>query len=100
MVIITADILFFLVCSLLLSHELDAVHKREWRLLYLLRKMPEKKARSIFILLHIPLITLLLWLGTNTNETTRFWTIIGIDIFCRHSCHTALAATKPSIESL
>ena len=37
-----ADLVFILGVSALLAHELDAVDKREWRLLFVLRRMSAK----------------------------------------------------------
>ncbi|MEM8486571.1 MAG: DUF6713 family protein [Bacteroidota bacterium] len=75
------DLVYYLVVSLLLTHELDAVHKHEWRLLFYLRNLEESAARQAFILLHIPLLVLLLWLSTHSQETVRFATVVGIDVF-------------------
>ncbi|MEM6279519.1 MAG: DUF6713 family protein [Verrucomicrobiota bacterium] len=56
-----ADWLFSFAISLLLAHELDAVKHREWRLLFVLRKMEEPNAISWFIYLHLPLFLTLFW---------------------------------------
>lgn len=52
---------YLLLLGFLLAHELDAVACREWRLLYVLRRLPEAVAQPIFIALHVPLITGLVW---------------------------------------
>ncbi|MEO1019618.1 MAG: DUF6713 family protein, partial [Pseudomonadota bacterium] len=57
------DALFFLGFSILLAHELDAVRGSEWRLLPLLKRLPETQARDLFIVLHVPLVALLIWLA-------------------------------------
>ena len=54
------DLLFYLAFAGLVTHELDAVHKHEWRLLFVLRAMPDESARRAFILIHIPLFAALL----------------------------------------
>lgn len=54
-------LLYLLLLGLLLAHELDAVACREWRLLYVLRALPEDTARTAFIALHVPLIAGLAW---------------------------------------
>lgn len=75
------DLLFFLALAGLVSHELDAVHNREWRLLYVLRGMEEGAARSAFILLHVPLLALLFWLVAHPQASVREASRIGIDLF-------------------
>ena len=75
------DLLFFLAFSALLAHELDAVHKREWRLLFILRKMPEDTARRVFVLIHVPVIAILLWLVMNPVDSIRYWAMLGMDTF-------------------
>lgn len=74
-------LVYYLVVAMLLTHEMDAVHKREWRLLFLLRKLDDATGRTAFILLHIPLIVFVLWLNTHSEAIVRYWTMISIDIF-------------------
>lgn len=75
------DVLFYLAFAALVTHELDAVHKREWRLLFILRALPDESARRAFILLHVPLVAVLLWLIAHPAQGVRFWTMIGLDVF-------------------
>ena len=77
----TADFVFYLACSTLLTHELDAIHKHEWRLLFLLRAMPDSLGRRAFVLIHIPLVVVLLWLTAHPDEAVRFWTVGSLDLF-------------------
>ncbi len=74
-------LVYYFVVSMLLTHEMDAVHKREWRLLFLLRKLDDATGRTAFILLHVPLLVLLLWLSTHNQAAVQYWTMISIDIF-------------------
>ena len=76
-----AGVVFALAFSALLAHELDAVHKREWRLLFVLRTMPDEPARRAFVLAHVPLVAVLLWLVVHPAEGVRFWTEVGLDGF-------------------
>lgn len=55
------SIFFTLGLSLLLTHEMDAVRAREWRLFIGLAALPEEAAFRLFTALHIPLYALLLW---------------------------------------
>lgn len=66
------DLLFYLAFAGLVTHELDAVHKHEWRLLFILRAISDGSARRAFILLHLPLFAALLWLVAHPVEVTRF----------------------------
>jgi hypothetical protein len=75
------DFLFYSALAGLLAHELDAVHKREWRLLFTLRGMPSDRARRAFVLLHVPLLAALLWLAAHPDAGVRFWTMLGLDVF-------------------
>jgi len=68
-----ADALFSLGLSLLLAHELDAVRAREWRLLPVLRRLPDAQGRDAFILVHVPLVALLIWLAASPVADVRFW---------------------------
>ena len=47
------DSVFYLAFVLLLAHEVDAVLCREWRLLFVLRRLPEVWGRSLFVVLHV-----------------------------------------------
>lgn len=53
---------FHLALATLFTHELDAMVQAEWRLLYVLRAMPDETARPAFIALHVPLFAIILWL--------------------------------------
>ncbi len=56
---------------MLVSHELDAVAQHEWRLLYVLRSLPESIAQDAFVLLHVPLVAVLAWLGWHREPAVR-----------------------------
>jgi len=75
------DFIFFLALATLLAHELDAIEKREWRLFAFFRKMDDGTARRLFILLHIPVVAVLLWLVAAPNEGIRFWSMLALDLF-------------------
>ncbi|WP_425461079.1 DUF6713 family protein [Gracilimonas mengyeensis] len=75
------DFTFYIALSGFIAHELDAVHKKEWRLLFVLRNMEEYKARSLFIILHVPLFSVLFWLVTHPDASIKFWSVIGLDVF-------------------
>jgi hypothetical protein len=76
-----SHVLFSLAFSGLLAHELDAIDKHEWRLLFVLRGMSDAPARRAFILLHVPLVALLLWLISHPNQRVRTWAVRALDGF-------------------
>lgn len=67
-----ADLVFFAAVSTLLLHEMDAIDKKEWRWLFVLRRLPDSGALRWFILLHIPVfIGLLVLVGAESNSFVR-----------------------------
>lgn len=66
-----STLVFYLGVALLLTHELDAVAQSEWKLLYGLRRLPEEHAANVFVALHIPLVTVILWLTHHELATVR-----------------------------
>jgi hypothetical protein len=75
------DLLFFVAVSSLLMHEMDAIDKKEWRLMFVLRKLPDEGALRWFILLHLPLFVGLLALVAAGPSTTTRWVEGGVDAF-------------------
>lgn len=69
--------LFYLALSFFCVHEMDAVRCREWRIFPLLSLANDKWGRAIFILVHIPLFSLL-WLQLS-GANHRF--ITGMNVF-------------------
>lgn len=61
--------------ALFLCHELDAMVRAEWRLLPVLRSMPDEAARDAFNLLHVPLVGVPIWLLVSFGEPVRRRTI-------------------------
>jgi hypothetical protein len=48
--------------AFLATHELDAMTQSEWRLLFVLRDLPNALAERWFVALHVPLFALVVWL--------------------------------------
>jgi hypothetical protein len=65
------NLLFYLGVATLIAHELDAMTHTEWRLLWILRNLPEQMASDIFVILHIPLLAILLWLTNHESLIVR-----------------------------
>ena len=75
------DLLFNLGLATLSTHELDAVTQSEWHLLYILNNLPEQIAADTFVVAHVPLLTIIFWLGFNENLKVRKWTRIIFSLF-------------------
>jgi len=73
--------LFVALLAMFVGHELDAVAQHEWRLLYVLRAMPDALAQDIFVLAHVPIVFLLVWLGWHSVERVRSVTRMGCAVF-------------------
>jgi hypothetical protein len=56
-------ILFHVGVATLFTHELDAIQQHEWRLLYVLRQLPDSAAAFWFIALHPPLFAAITYFG-------------------------------------
>ena len=63
--------LYYLGLALLLTHELDAMTHSEWRLLFVLRSLPDDIASQWFVALHVPLFFFVLWLGHARQQGLR-----------------------------
>jgi hypothetical protein len=66
-----AAILYYFGLACLFTHELDAVTHSEWRLLFVLRSMPDHAASQLFVALHVPLFFAVLWLSAHRKATVR-----------------------------
>lgn len=71
---------FYVGLSFILTHEMDAVKQREWRIFPLTAWLEEKPGYFIFTTLHIPLYVLLFW-GLYGADGPNRGLIRGIDIF-------------------
>lgn len=69
------DLLVILATAALLTHEVDAGHHHEWRLLFVLRRMDDRRAQEVFTLLHLPLVALVLLALTDPPA----WFVLGWD---------------------
>jgi hypothetical protein len=75
------DLLFYLGFALLVCHELDAVAQAEWRLLPVLKNMGDEQAYRAFVVLHVPLFAILMWLTASRSRRIRLTTQLVIDVF-------------------
>ena len=76
-------VFFFIAFSFLLTHEMDAVRRHEWKVFPLLSQIrDDEQGYMLFTALHIPLYVFLLW-GVSTNGTAMNQSFVrGLDIFC------------------
>jgi hypothetical protein len=58
------DALYWAMVAALLSHELDAVKRHEWRVLPLTSFLSERVGEQVFIWLHVPLFFAIFWFST------------------------------------
>ena len=65
------SLLFYLGLALLCSHEIDAAVRAEWRLLPGLSQLEDAAGYAWFVLLHIPLFTLVFWLSQHPDQRLR-----------------------------
>jgi hypothetical protein len=75
------NLLFYLSFATIITHELDAMTQSEWKLLFILRSLPEESASLAFVVLHVPLIAALLWLTNNESEVIKNWSRIAFSTF-------------------
>ncbi len=76
-----SEIVFYMLIGLFVAHELDAVRLREWQLLFVLRRQPDRRAYVIFVLLHLPIMVIFLWLAGHPSLLVRTWFQIVVDVF-------------------
>ena len=76
-----SELLFFVGVSMLLLHEMDAIDKKEWRLLFVLRKLDNGAALQWFITLHLPLLVGLFILAGAGDTATVRWIQGSVDAF-------------------
>lgn len=67
----TQNVLFCSGIALLLTHELDAVSNREWRVMPILGDLAEGVAEHTFVALHVPLFVVLIATTTSLNLRLR-----------------------------
>ncbi len=58
-----ASLFYFFMLGFFLTHELDGLKRREWRIMPVVSRLPEHIAEQIFIWVHVPLFALLFYFG-------------------------------------
>ena len=80
---IAVNAIFALELALLFAHEMDAIRKQEWKMFIVLKDMADEKAYLVFMLLHVPLYTILLFLLFSDMKTLGYYIA---DIFLVGHC--------------
>ena len=62
---------FYLGLALLFTHELDSMPNHEWRVLPVLRALPDAAGESVFVIAHIPIFALVIAYIASLNIRTR-----------------------------
>jgi len=78
---LTTTIFFLTAVALLLVHEMDAVHRKEWTIFPGLSRLSEKTGYLVFTLAHIPLVFLVL-AGLAGGGIFQPAIRTGLDLFC------------------
>ena len=76
----TNHLFFLLGFCLLLTHEMDAIRCKEWRIFPFTSKMGEETGYLAFTALHIPLYAFLIWGLFGGGDVNR-GLIVGLDVF-------------------
>ncbi len=75
------NVFFYLGMGSLFAHELDAMPNHEWRVLPLVRILPDDTGMIVFVLAHVPIFGVLIAVVASQNERTRMISKLGISIF-------------------
>ena len=65
------NLIFYLGMGALFTHEIDAIPNHEWRVLPLIRSLPDDIGMFVFVFAHVPLFALLIALVASKNDRTR-----------------------------
>lgn len=83
------------------THELDAVKRREWRVLPLMRALPDQVGEQAFIWIHVPLFAALIWGGAGDPiNATRIglsaFAVVHVGLHVLFRNHPAYEFNNPS----
>jgi hypothetical protein len=76
------ELVFFLGLSFLVTHELDAIQRHEWRMFPLTAPLPERTGYRVFTAAHLPLFLLLFWGLSSPDDAVRVPLMNGLSAFC------------------
>lgn len=75
------ELLFILLISLLLIHEMDAIRAKEWKLFAVLKHMKDETAYIVFTLAHLPLYIAVIWIMTQGSPPLNAILCYAVDLF-------------------
>ena len=75
------DLFFYLGFGTLFTHELDSMLNHEWRVIPIIRALPDETGQIIFTMAHIPLFAILVALVSSKNSKTRKMARTGVGLF-------------------
>lgn len=75
------QVAFYLGLGTLFTHELDAMTSYEWKLIPILRSLPEELGMTAFVIFHIPLFAGIIALIACNNEQIRSLSRIAVSGF-------------------
>ncbi len=90
-----AKAFYYLGLACLFTHELDAVTHSEWRLLFILRSLPDETASPLFVALHVPLFFVILWLSHYPRDGIRnaTRTVVAVFLVVHAVLHLSMSST-------
>jgi len=62
-----ADLIYDLALALFITHELDAIKRREWRMFPGTHLLDDKAGYTVFTLAHVPLFAVIFWLSDSQS---------------------------------
>jgi heme/copper-type cytochrome/quinol oxidase subunit 3 len=65
------DFIFYLGMGALFTHEIDAMQNHEWRVLPILRMLPDELGMAVFVVAHVPIFAILISLVASANVRVR-----------------------------
>jgi hypothetical protein len=78
-----------LTVSLLMTHELDAMTAKEWRIFPGLSRLSDEAGRWCFVVLHVPLFVAVFW-GMNGADADTWRTVLNVFAIVHMLAHLAL----------
>ena len=93
------NFVFYLGMGALFTHELDAMPNHEWRVLPLVRMLPDKMGMDVFVIAHVPLFAFLIALVASSNPRTGSMSKLVISgVLVLHGLLHAIFMSHPNYE--
>jgi heme/copper-type cytochrome/quinol oxidase subunit 3 len=93
------DFIFYLGMGALFTHEIDAMQNHEWRVLPILRMLPDELGMAVFVVAHVPIFAILISLVASANVRVRSRSRFFISGFLvLHGLLHALFVSHPNYE--